>query len=293
MSSATFILETGFAPSELDEDELYPSSDGKPMGESDPHRRWISNIIDIFERFFSNRDDVYVTGDLFWYPVEGKPKIVSAPDTMVVFGRPSHDRLCYKQWVEDNVVPQVTMEVRSQNNTREEMKRRRLFCQRHGVQEHYMYDPFRGELEVYRRSGDRLRKILPNKQGKWTSRLLGVFFWLEGEDLKIADLDGNLLQTSVEAAAEAESNADAGSIRKSRDLWCREAKRTAEAVKKNAEEVKKNAEEVKRNAEEVKRNAEEVKRNAEEVKREADEAKREAERLEKLLRDAGIDPEKP
>ena len=32
--------------------------------------------------------DVFVAGDLFWYPVRGNPRIVTAPDGLVVFGRP-------------------------------------------------------------------------------------------------------------------------------------------------------------------------------------------------------------
>ncbi|MEE6161048.1 hypothetical protein U9R62_06765 [Cylindrospermopsis raciborskii DSH] len=37
---------------------------------------------------FKSNVDVFVAGDLFWYPVEGSNKIKLAPDTMVVFGRP-------------------------------------------------------------------------------------------------------------------------------------------------------------------------------------------------------------
>jgi hypothetical protein len=37
---------------------------------------------------FADRPDVFVAGDLLWYPVEGRPDICRAPDVMVAIGRP-------------------------------------------------------------------------------------------------------------------------------------------------------------------------------------------------------------
>src|SRR3954467_1206344 len=41
----------------------------------------------------------FVAGDLLSYPVEGDPLIRSAPDVLVVFGRPKGYRGSYKQWL--------------------------------------------------------------------------------------------------------------------------------------------------------------------------------------------------
>ena len=38
---------------------------------------------------FNDDPNVFVAGDLLWYPVEGNPKVRSAPDAMVAFGRPN------------------------------------------------------------------------------------------------------------------------------------------------------------------------------------------------------------
>ncbi len=49
------------------------------------------------EILFANNDDVFVAGDLLWYPVQGNNTIRLAPDAMVVFGRPKGDRGSYRQ----------------------------------------------------------------------------------------------------------------------------------------------------------------------------------------------------
>ena len=50
--------------------------------------QWIVTIKEGLERAFSRRPDVFVAGDLLWYPVEGRPDICAAPDAMVAIGRP-------------------------------------------------------------------------------------------------------------------------------------------------------------------------------------------------------------
>lgn len=86
-------------------DVIYPDSDGQPMADNTKQFRWIVTIKENLERLYTNRDDVFVAGDLLWYPVEGEPKVRLAPDALVVFGRPKGDRGSYRQWVEDNVPP--------------------------------------------------------------------------------------------------------------------------------------------------------------------------------------------
>src|SRR5579884_3524964 len=67
---------------------VYPESDGKPIAENTLQFKWIVRITGGLEHLFAADPAVFVAGDLFWYPVEGRPDIRLAPDTMVVFGRP-------------------------------------------------------------------------------------------------------------------------------------------------------------------------------------------------------------
>ncbi len=53
---------------------IYPDSDGQPMADNTKQFRWIVGIKENLELLFSNNPDVFVAGDLLWYPVEGKPK---------------------------------------------------------------------------------------------------------------------------------------------------------------------------------------------------------------------------
>ena len=71
---------------------IYPSSDGQPMAESTEHYQWIVTITGGLESLFKDDENVFVAGDLLWYPVEGQPQIRRAPDAMVVFGRPKGAR---------------------------------------------------------------------------------------------------------------------------------------------------------------------------------------------------------
>ncbi len=67
---------------------VYPESDGLPMAENTLQYQWIVTIVGGLRHLFDDDPDVFVAGDLFWYPVEGHPEIRLAPDAMVAFGRP-------------------------------------------------------------------------------------------------------------------------------------------------------------------------------------------------------------
>jgi Uma2 family endonuclease len=119
----------------------YPDSDGKPIADNTLQFRWIVTIKEGTERVYRERTDVFVAGDLLWYPVQGRPDICAAPDTLVAIGRPKGERGSYKQWEENGVAPQVVFEVLPPNNRVPEMERKLEFYDRYGVEEYYIYDP--------------------------------------------------------------------------------------------------------------------------------------------------------
>ncbi len=67
---------------------IYPESDDQPMSESVMQGLTIRTLMLGFERLYHGRGEAFVFSDQFWYPVAGEPKIVVAPDTMVVLGLP-------------------------------------------------------------------------------------------------------------------------------------------------------------------------------------------------------------
>ena len=113
---------------------------------------------------FRDDPDVFVAGDLLWYPVLGSPKIRSAPDALVAFGRPKGYRGSYKQWEEAGIAPQVVFEVLSPGNTKAELNRKFAFYETYGVEEYYVYDPDHGRLEGWIRGDDGLKPIDPHRR---------------------------------------------------------------------------------------------------------------------------------
>ena len=126
---------------------LYPDSDGQPMSDNTLQFQWIVTIKEGLDSLLRHNPEVFVAGDLLWYPVEGKPKIRTAPDTMVAFGRPKGYRGSYKQWEEEGIAPQVVFEVLSPGNRAGDVIRKFQFYEQYGVEEFYVYDPDRGTLE--------------------------------------------------------------------------------------------------------------------------------------------------
>ncbi len=173
------------------------------MAENTLQFEWIVTVEGGLEALYRNDQNVFVAGDLLWYPVEGDPSISAAPDAMVVFGRPKGYRGSYRQWGEEGIAPQVVFEVLSPNNRLLEMVRKYLFYQRYGVEEYYVYDPETGELTGFLRQGDELRDI-PEMRG-WVSPRMGLRFDLEGRVLRLTGPDGKAFASYVELARECDA----------------------------------------------------------------------------------------
>ncbi|OKH15931.1 Uma2 family endonuclease [[Limnothrix rosea] IAM M-220] len=176
---------------------FYPDSDGQPMADNTLQFEWIVTIKENLEIIFADQADVFVAGDLLWYPIEGDNKTRRAPDAMVVFGRPKGDRGSYKQWEENNIAPQVVFEILSPGNTIREMAGKLEFYQTYGVEEYYLYDPYTKDLGGWQRIGDHLT-VIP-EMDQWVSPRLKIKFKSAlGEKLKIFRPDGSPFLTSVE-----------------------------------------------------------------------------------------------
>src|SRR5262245_45546994 len=66
----------------------YPESDGKPMAETPVHRNNMANQIDTLSHRYAAEANVYVSGNMMMYYVEGNPRKHVSPDVFVVFGIP-------------------------------------------------------------------------------------------------------------------------------------------------------------------------------------------------------------
>src|SRR3954453_22057865 len=182
---------------------VYPESDGKPIADNTKQFRWIVTIEGGLEALFRDDPHVFVAGDLLWYPVEGRTEICTAPDALVVFGRPKGDRPSYLQWQEGGIPPQVVFEVLSPGNTAAELQRKFEFYDLYGVEEYYMYDPDRGRLSGWLRG--RVGQLEPiDPMEGWVSPRLGVRFGLAAGDLQLYRPDGERFASYLELIAQRE-----------------------------------------------------------------------------------------
>jgi len=148
----------------------------------------------------------FVAGDHFWYPVEGRPDIVVAPDVFVAIGRPKGPRRSYKQWVEGGVAPQVVFEVLSPSNTLREMMDKAAFYLQYGVEEFYLYDPDNETAWGHVRDEHGRHQKVETLDG-WVSPRLGIRFDLSSGALVITDREGQRFEAPSELRKRAEAEA--------------------------------------------------------------------------------------
>jgi Uma2 family endonuclease len=213
-------------------DVIYPDSDGQPMSDNTEQWEWMVLIKDGLEWLFADRPDVFVAGDLLWYPVQGDNKTRTAPDAMVVFGRPKGRRGSYKQWEEGGIPPQVVFEVLSPGNTPAEMQRKLDFFNRFGVEEYYLYDPDHPHLQAWSGGPGGLTRV--EQTDGWVSPRLGIRFAMGKGELEISDPHGNPFISYVQLARRREAERQQVELERQR---AEEERRRAEQERQRAERL--------------------------------------------------------
>jgi len=188
----------------LETDRDYPTSDGKPMAETDLHRQVTVDLIDMLQHRYRDRPDVYVSGDMLMFYERGEPKKHVAPDVFVVFGVDHHPRENYLIWQEGKG-PDFIVEVTSKTTRKVDQTRKRaLYRDVLKVPEYFQFDPraeyLRPPLQGFRRVDEEYVPIVLEDDGL-TSEVLGVRLVREGSSLRFFDLEtGERLLTSAERA---------------------------------------------------------------------------------------------
>ena len=120
---------------------FYPSSDGKPMAETDWHRKLLMELLQIIDHHFREHDDVYVSGDLLIYYKMGDNTKSVAPDVFVVRGVAKKQRGTYLTW-EESHTPDFVIELASPSTVRHDLTTKKdLYASVLKVKEYYIYDP--------------------------------------------------------------------------------------------------------------------------------------------------------
>ncbi len=243
-----------------EQDIEYPDSDGLPMADNTKQFEWITVLVGNLNVLYRHNPNVFVAGDLLWYPVKGNNKICRAPDAMTVHGRPKGHRGSYKQWEEGDIAPQVVFEVLSPSNTDKEMQEKRDFYNTYGVEEFYSYAPETNHLCGWLRSQrtGQLEEIV--EMHRWTSTRLQIRFDVLPDDLYIYTPQGEPFLTFTEVVEQREQ---------------------AQQREKQAYRI----------AKQSRREVDQARREVDQARREADQARRENDKLREKLRTLGIDPD--
>ena len=212
-------LHIPYAPTETT--DLYPDSDGKPMAVSDLHRRILMRTIQILETYYKENSEVYVSGDILMYYVEGDPRQSVSPDVLVTFGIGNKNRRTYLIW-EEGKVPDFVMEFSSKGTYRNDLGRKMELYASLGIQDYFLFDaeglylstPIMGFTLV---DGSYI-PIEAGPDQELHSAALGLDFYLGDVGLGIYDPAADVwLQTPAESAAEraeiAETRAEAAETR--------------------------------------------------------------------------------
>lgn len=172
----------------------YPETDGKPMAETDCHRDLMVDLIAAARYHFRNVDDVYVSGNLFVYFVEGDPRKSVAPDFFVVRGVPKGRRRTFKIW-EEGRAPEVVIELTSRKTHREDLHEKRPIYEQIGVLEYYIFDPhetrFQPQLQGFCLKNGVLQPVAATQQADGTlvfsSTILGLELHGRRETLRLVN----------------------------------------------------------------------------------------------------------
>ena len=169
----------------------YPESDGKPLGETDVHRREIAQIIEMLMLYFQSAAEIYISGNLMLYYEEGNPSAVTSPDVFVVKGVPKGLRRTYKLW-EEKHPPAVVFEITSRSTRLEDKGNKRALYAMLGVHEYFMFDPLaeylKPPLQGFRLVGEEYIAIDQAEDGSLISQELGLRMSRDGTYLRLIDL---------------------------------------------------------------------------------------------------------
>ena len=247
----------------------YPTSDGKPMGETDVHRNQMVDVINTLAAYFKEDPQVYVTGNLLWFYQQHDKRRHISPDCMVVFGVPKGTRENYLQW-EEGTAPQVVFELTSKSTRKEDLTTKFNRYIDEGVEEYYLFDPreeyLKPRFRAYRRSNNQFIPVVGDE----------VFSpWL---GLKVTHFEGELRFRHPQTNEFILSPTEAARLKAE----------TATALLQTAANQLKTAT---RMAERECQRAERERERAEQESERAENERQRAERMAQKLRELGIEPD--
>lgn len=168
-------------------DNGYPTSDGKPMAETDIHRDLMIDLIQTLKAYYADQENVYVSGNLLLFYQENNRRKHVSPDVFVVPGVGNYRRPNYLLWEERP--PVFVIELTSSSTRREDLTTKMaLYQDVLKVREYFLFDPCEDYLDPsmqgWRLRGGLYRRIRP-VASRLPSRTTGLHLERDGTALRL------------------------------------------------------------------------------------------------------------
>jgi Uma2 family endonuclease len=197
----------------------YPTSDGKPMAETERLRDLMLELIHTLKAFYAQTPRVCVSGNMLMFYEQGNKRKHISPDVFVTKGVEKRERENYLVW-EEGQPPHVVIELTSSSTRSEDTKKKlKLYQDTLKVREYFLFDP-NGDYLKPRLQGHRLRKgvyqPIAEVAGRLPSQVLGLHLERDGNTLRLWNPDTNAwlltpqerIDQGEERAEQAEARAD-------------------------------------------------------------------------------------
>ena len=188
----------------------YPTSDGRPMAETETHARDMMDLIQTLQDRFVADPDVYAWGNLLLFYERGNRRKHISPDVFVVRGVPKEPpRDHYLIWKEGKS-PDLVIEITSKTTKSEDQNKKwLLYRDVLKVAEYIQFDPNEDYLHPSMQ-GHRLiaGEYVPIEliAHRLPSEVLGLHFEREGAELRLFDpVTRRRLLTRAERIAKSET----------------------------------------------------------------------------------------
>ena len=238
------MLDLNFGPeSEVD----YPTSDGRPMAETDTHRNQMINLILALEHHFKDDPNIYVSGNILMFYQKGDGNKHRSPDVLIALDVEKKTRDFYKIW-EEGKAPDVVFEITSRSTKAEDLGEKKGLYAFLGVKEYVIFDPLEEYLEprlkLYRLSGE---EYLPVVGSPITLETVNLELHVVDDELKLRDATTQKFLNPPEKRAEEEAQrADSEHLRAEQEA--QRADREAQRAEQEAQRAEKEAQRANREA---------------------------------------------
>jgi Uma2 family endonuclease len=229
----------------------YPTSDGKPMAETDWHRDLMIALIQTLMLFYAKKRRVYVSGNLLIFYEPGNKRKHVSPDVFVVKGVPKKRRLNYLVWLEGKG-PDFIIELTSRTTRKEDVVTKfELYQNVLRVGEYFLFDPLGHyldeQLKGYRLQNGLYVPIDP-VEGRLPSEVVGLHLEADGLDLRLYNPATDLwLPTPAEIAQiEAEGREREAEARQRVEAEVRRLQIEAEGREAEVQRLKRELDELRR-----------------------------------------------